>query len=51
MPGARESTSDTPVTNFRRSRTRYRHNDGNAPLYPGEHDLDRDNDRIACEQP
>jgi hypothetical protein len=42
--GARDSTSGTPVTDFRRSNRLYwraeRHNS----------DLDRDNDRIACEK-
>jgi Excalibur calcium-binding domain len=44
MPGARDKTSDEPVTNFRRSRALYqtamRWNKG----------LDRDKDKIACEK-
>ena len=48
--GAHDKTSGTPVTNFKRSNKIYAHNDGKAPHYAGEHDLDRDNDKIACEQ-
>jgi len=40
MVGARDRTSGTPVTNFRRSNRLYRQNDH----------LDRDKDRIACEK-
>jgi hypothetical protein len=39
--GARDHTSGTPVTNFRRSNALYRLNRG----------LDRDKDGIACEAP
>jgi hypothetical protein len=45
-PGARDKTSGTPVTNFKVSGSLYNANDGGA----GEHDLDRDNDGIACEK-
>jgi hypothetical protein len=38
--GARDHTSGTPVTNFRRSNRLYRQNRG----------LDRDKDGIACEK-
>ena len=38
--GARDHTSGTPVTNFKRSRALYNANDH----------LDRDNDKIACEK-
>lgn len=48
--GARDKTSGTPVTNFKRSNKVYSYNDGKAPRYAGERDLDRDNDRIACEK-
>jgi hypothetical protein len=48
--GARDHTSGTPVTNFKVSNTLYAYNDGKAPLHAGEHDLDRDNDGIACEK-
>jgi hypothetical protein len=43
--GAHDHTSGTPVTNFYRNTRLYRANNGG----PGEHDLDRDNDGIACE--
>ncbi len=50
-PGARDHTSSGDrVTNFRVSRRIYRYNDGKAPLHSNEHDLDRDNDGIACEK-
>ena len=49
-PGARDHTSAEPVTNFRVSRRLYRYNDGRYPVHTGEHDLDRDNDGIACEK-
>ena len=39
-PGARDKTSGTPVTNFKRSRALYRANKGS----------DRDGDGIACEK-
>jgi Excalibur calcium-binding domain len=38
--GARDRTSGTPVTNFKRSNRLYRQNSH----------LDRDNDKIACEK-
>jgi hypothetical protein len=49
---ARDKTRSgtNPVTNFRRSNTLYAYNDGREPRHRGEHDLDRDNDRIACEK-
>jgi hypothetical protein len=37
------------VTNFTRNNKVYSYNDG-AGADPREHDLDRDNDRIACEK-
>jgi hypothetical protein len=48
--GARDKTTGDPVTSFKVSKTLYAYNDGNAPLHPGENDLDRDNDGIACEK-
>jgi hypothetical protein len=39
-PGARDKTSGTPVTNFKRSR----------PLYRANKKSDRDGDGIACEK-
>jgi hypothetical protein len=39
-PGARDKTSGRPVTNFRVSRSVYSQNTH----------LDRDNDRVACDQ-
>lgn len=42
---ANDQTSSDPVTDFFRNNARYGHNDGGS----GEHDLDRDNDGIACE--
>jgi hypothetical protein len=48
--GARDKTaSGEPVTNFKVSATLYAYNDGKQPLHTREHDLDRDNDNIACE--
>jgi hypothetical protein len=47
--GARDKTSGERVTNFTRNNTVYSYNDG-AGTNPREHDLDRDNDRIACEK-
>ncbi len=47
--GASDSTSGTPVTNFLRSNALYAYNDGGS-RHAGEHDLDRDNDGIACER-
>jgi uncharacterized protein YkwD len=49
LPDAVDSTSGTPVTNFLHNAALYRYNDG-ANDHPGEKDLDRDNDGIACEQ-
>ena len=42
----------TPVTNFKRSTRLYIRNDGGSSsrLFAGEHDLDRHNDGVACEQ-
>lgn len=48
--GARDHTSGKPVTTFRVSNTLYSYNDGLVPRHTGEHDLDRDNDGIACEK-
>jgi hypothetical protein len=48
--GARDKTSGRRVTTFRVSTRVYRYNDGKAPRHSGEHDLDRDNDGIACEK-
>ncbi|HEY5820911.1 MAG TPA: Ig-like domain repeat protein [Propionibacteriaceae bacterium] len=45
---AEDSTSGDPVTNFFRHNALYSYNDG-ASRHPGEKDLDRDNDGIACE--
>lgn len=42
--------STSPVTNFKRSNALYAHNDGGSRRYPGERDLDRDNDGVACEK-
>jgi excalibur calcium-binding domain-containing protein len=47
---ARDQTSGTPVTNFKRSKRLYNANNGGKNRRPGEHDLDRDNDGIACEK-
>jgi hypothetical protein len=46
---ATDKTSGTPVTNFKRSNRIYSYNDGKNRR-PGEYDLDRDNDGIACEK-
>lgn len=48
--GARDRTSGRPVTNFRVDNTVYSYNDGGSNRRPGEYDLDRDNDGIACEK-
>jgi hypothetical protein len=45
-----KTASGPPVTNFRVSRTVYVYNDGKTPRHTREHDLDRDNDGIACEK-
>jgi uncharacterized membrane protein len=39
-----------PVTNFRVDPNVYKRNDGGALRFSGEHDLDGDNDGIACEK-
>jgi hypothetical protein len=44
--GAHDKTSGSPVTNFKVSNSLYAANDGG----PGDHDLDRDNDGVACEK-
>ena len=48
--GAHDKTSDTPVTTFKVAPRVYARNDGRSLRYPGEYDLDRDNDGIACEK-
>jgi excalibur calcium-binding domain-containing protein len=50
--GAHDHTRSgtNPVTNFKVSNTLYAYNDGGAARHPGERDLDRDNDGVACEQ-
>jgi len=48
--GAKDHTSGKRVTNFKVSNDLYAHNDGGSKRYSGEHDLDRDNDGIACEK-
>ena len=45
-----KTTSGKPVTTFKVSNTVYAYNDGKALRHPGEKDLDRDNDGIACEK-
>ena len=45
-PGATDRTSGRPVTTFLADLPLYARNDGGK----GEHDLDRDNDGIACER-
>lgn len=51
---ARDVTSGVPVRNFTRNRALYLANNGPRPpgARPGrgEYDLDRDNDKIACEK-
>jgi hypothetical protein len=49
---ARDRTSSgDPVTNFKRSkRLDIRNDGGGSRLFASEHDLDRDNDGVACEQ-
>jgi hypothetical protein len=47
--GARDKTSGERVTTFTRNNTLHSYNDG-AGTDPREHDLDRDNDGIACEK-
>jgi hypothetical protein len=46
---ARDKTTGDRVTAFKRSNRVYAYNDGKARR-PGEYDLDRDNDGIACEK-
>ena len=48
--GARDKTSGKPVTTFRVNSKVYSYNDGGLVRHTGEHDLDRDNDGIACEK-
>ena len=48
--GSKDRTSGKRVTNFKVSNALYAHNDGGSKRYAGEHDLDRDNDGIACEK-
>jgi hypothetical protein len=49
--GARDKTStDERVTDFKRSNKLYAYNDGKEPRHLHERDLDRDNDKIACEK-
>jgi Excalibur calcium-binding domain len=48
--GARDRTSEERVTNFTRNNKVYTYNDGKGANPPREHDLDRDNDGIACER-
>jgi hypothetical protein len=49
--GARDKTStDERVTNFKRSNKVFSYNDGKEPRHLHERDLDRDNDKIACEK-
>jgi hypothetical protein len=50
LSGARDHTSGTPVTTFKRSDALYRANNGPRNVSTGEYDLDRDNDHIACEK-
>ena len=50
MPGADDSTSGDPVTTFYPSAKVYKMNNGPRNKKTGEYDLDRDNDRIACEK-
>ena len=47
---AKDHTSGKRVTNYKVSNDVYAHNDGGSKRYSGEHDLDRDNDGIACEK-
>jgi hypothetical protein len=48
---ARDKTSSgKPVTDFKVSNRLYAYNDGRGHRHRGEHDLDRDNDGIACEK-
>jgi len=50
LSGARDHTSGTPVTSFKRSGPLYLANNGPRNRATGEYDLDRDNDHIACEK-
>lgn len=47
--GAKDKTGGTPVTTFLVNTKLYEYNDGQNDK-PGERDLDRDNDGVACEQ-
>ena len=48
--GAHDHTSGKPVKNFTVNSTLYSYNDGGKSRHAGEHDLDRDNDGVACEK-
>lgn len=48
--GAKDKTSGRPVKNFRVDTALYQANDGPRNASPGEYDLDRDNDGVACEK-
>ena len=48
LKGAVDKTSTKPVTTFRVDAKVYGLNDGR--VQPDQYDLDRDNDRIACER-
>lgn len=48
--GAHDHTSGKPVKNFTVNSTLYSYNDGGSSRHAGEHDLDRDNDGVACEK-
>lgn len=50
MPGAKDHTSGKRVTNFKKSASLYKANNGPRNHRTGEYDLDRDNDKIACEK-
>lgn len=50
LRGAVDRTSGTRVTNYKRSRALYLANNGPRNQRTREYDLDRDNDRIACEK-
>jgi hypothetical protein len=51
LKGAKDKTSGKPVTNFKVSYEVYRRNNGKTlGHFKGERDLDRDNDKIACEK-
>jgi hypothetical protein len=50
MPSAKDHTSGKRVTNFKKSSALYKANNGPRNPRTGEYDLDRDNDKIACEK-